>query len=177
MLDDGGGIFLENGRLGAAGRSEVLRKAIASCARTSPSTDGPGGEFEIPRDLSSAPIRVTVTPLGSRARLAEVPWIDRGSPVALVTISEPDMDRQRQKINLRRRFGLTEAESGVAIEILKGDGRRAAARRLGLSDTTAKSHLERIFDKTGTHRQAELVRVLLDAADAQDTEISLSYLR
>jgi DNA-binding CsgD family transcriptional regulator len=54
------------------------------------------------------------------------------------------------------RFGLTDAESGVAAEILKGDGRLAAARRLGISDTTAKTHLSNIFEKTGTRRQAEL---------------------
>jgi hypothetical protein len=46
MLDDGGGIFLDNGRLAAAGSSEVLQKAIASCARTPPSFGGIGGEFE-----------------------------------------------------------------------------------------------------------------------------------
>src|ERR1700730_14406118 len=36
MLDDGTGIFLDNGRLAAAG-SEILQKLIASCTRTSPS--------------------------------------------------------------------------------------------------------------------------------------------
>ncbi len=175
MLDDGGGIFLDNGRLAAAGRSEVLQKAIASCARTPLSCDGPGGEFEIPRQLPHSPIHVMVTPLSSKARLAEVPWIGLGAPVAIVTVSDPDLDRRRQKINLRCRFGLSEAESGVAIEILKGNGRRAAARRLGISDTTAKTHLSNIFEKTGTHRQAELVRLLLDSANARETEISPSF--
>jgi DNA-binding CsgD family transcriptional regulator len=72
------------------------------------------------------------------------------------------------------RFGLTDAESGVAAEILKGDGRLAAARRLGISDTTAKTHLSNIFEKTGTRRQAELVRLILDTADAREIEISPS---
>jgi DNA-binding CsgD family transcriptional regulator len=166
MLDDDGGIFLENGRLAAAGGSGVLQKAIASCARTTLSFGGPGGEFEIPRELPRSPIHVMVTPLCSKAQLAEVPWSGHGVPVAIVTVRDPDMDRQRQKINLRCRFGLSEAESGVAIEILKGDGRLAAARRLGISDTTVKTHLSNIFEKTGTHRQAELVRLLLDIADA-----------
>ena len=43
----------------------------------------------------------------------------------------------------------------------------AAARRCGISDATAKTHLTNIFEKTGTHRQAELVRCLLGAAEAQ----------
>ena len=37
----------------------------------------------------------------------------------------------------------------------------------GISDATAKTQLASIFDKTGTHRQAELIRLLLDAADAK----------
>jgi len=36
-----------------------------------------------------------------------------------------------------------------------------------ISDATAKTHLANIFEKTGTHRQAELVRCLLGAAEAQ----------
>ncbi|HMF05729.1 MAG TPA: helix-turn-helix transcriptional regulator [Methylocella sp.] len=172
MLDDGGGIFLDNGRLAATEGSEILQKAIALCARTSSSFDGPG-EFEISRELPQSPIHVMVTPLSSKARLAKVPWIGHGAPVAIVSVSDPDMERRRQKNNLRCRFGLSEVESGVAVEILKGHGRRAAARRLGISDTTAKRHLASIFEKTGTHRQAELVHLLLDAADGREAEISL----
>jgi DNA-binding CsgD family transcriptional regulator len=73
-------------------------------------------------------------------------------------------------MNLRRRFGLTSAEAAFAAEILKGDGRRAAARRCGIAEETAKTHLSRIFEKTGAHRQAELVRLLLGAAGGQETE-------
>src|ERR1700752_2481299 len=96
-----------------------------------------------------------------KAGLAELPGAGQGPPAVIVTVSDPDVDHRRQKINLRTHFGLTEAESGGAIEILKGHGRRVAARRLGISDLTAKSHLSKIFVKTGTQWQAELVRVLL----------------
>jgi DNA-binding CsgD family transcriptional regulator len=48
---------------------------------------------------------------------------------------------------------------------LKGDGRSAAGRRHGVSTATARTHLSSIFEKTGTRRQAELIRLLLDAAD------------
>ncbi len=94
-----------------------------------------------------------------------------GTPVAIVSVIDPDSDRHRREVNLRRRFGLTAAESGLAAEILKGDGRVAAARRRGVSDATAKTQLKRIFDKTGTHRQAELIRVLLDATGPRERKI------
>ena len=37
-------------------------------------------------------------------------------------------------------------------------------------DATAKTQLSSIFEKTGTHRQAELVRLLLDATEAKEVE-------
>jgi DNA-binding CsgD family transcriptional regulator len=44
--------------------------------------------------------------------------------------------------------------------------------RLGITDGTAKSHLAHIFEKTRTSRQAELVRLLLDAVNVPDDEVS-----
>ncbi len=169
MLDDGAGIFLDNGRVAAAG-SEILQKLIASCAQTCLSLGGPGGEFKIPREHPRSPLHVTVTPLRSKTQLADVPWIGVEVPVAIVMVRDPDVDCGQQEINLRHRFGLTAAEARLAAEILKGDGRAAAARRRGISTATAKSHLSSIFEKTGTHRQAELIRLLLDAADEDKIE-------
>jgi DNA-binding CsgD family transcriptional regulator len=169
MLDVREGIFLCDGRLAVAGSPDALQKLVASCARRSVGTGGLGGELEVPRDLSRSPLHVTVAPLRSDTRLPDVPWIGFGSPVAIVTVTDPDLDRRRQ-MNLRRRFDLTSTEAVLAAEILRGDGRKAAARRCGFSDATAKTHLANIFEKTGTHRQAELVRFLLGAAEAQGGE-------
>ncbi len=62
---------------------------------------------------------------------------------------------------LERQFGLTPAEAALSLEIARGLGRSAAAKECGISVSTARTHLSRIFRKTGTHRQAELVRVIL----------------
>lgn len=58
-------------------------------------------------------------------------------------------------------FGLTPAEARLAQEIIKGDGLARCAKRLGTRVTTVRSHLKHIFEKTGTNRQATLVRLLL----------------
>ena len=166
MLDARDGIFLCDGRVTAASSPDALQKLVASCARRSVGTGGPGGELKVPRDLPRSPLHVTVAPLRSDTRLPDVPWIGFGSPVAIVTVTDRDLDRRRRQMNLRRRFDLTFTEAALAAEILKGDGRKAAARRCGISDATAKTHLANIFEKTGTHRQAELVRCLLGAAEA-----------
>jgi len=170
MFDEGSGIILDKGRLAAAGCRDILQKLIASCAQTTLALGGPGGEFKIPRKRPRSPLDVTVTPLRSKARLADVPWIGVGVPVAIVTVCDPDTDRRLREVNLRHRFGLTGAEAKLTAEILKGDGIAAAARRRGISAATAHTNLSSIFEKTGTHRQAELIRLLLDAADGDKLE-------
>ncbi|MCI0600088.1 MAG: hypothetical protein L0Y60_11325 [Beijerinckiaceae bacterium] len=167
MLDAADGIFLCHGRLTVSGTPDALQRLAASCARTSIAPGGPGGELKVPRAFSRSPLQVMVTPFRSRARLGDLPWFGVGSPVALVMVIDPDIERERRKKILRRRFELTSAEAALASEILKGDGRKADARPCGITDGTAKTHLAKIFEKTGTHRQAELVRLLLDAAEAR----------
>jgi DNA-binding CsgD family transcriptional regulator len=131
---------------------------------------GPGGELKVARDRFRSPLILTVAPLRSNTRLADLPWIGFGSPVAIVTVTDRDLDWRRRQMKLRRRFDLTSAEAAFAAEILRGNGRKTAALRCGISDATAATHLSNIFEKTGTHRQAELVRLLLGASDAQEME-------
>ena len=57
-------------------------------------------------------------------------------------------------------FGLTHAEARVLERLLSGMTLVAAAAALGIAETTAKTHLSRIFAKTGVTRQAELVALL-----------------
>ena len=171
MLDEGQIIYLENGRLVAAGFADALQRAIASCTCKAPSLLDPAADFTIPQKTPGPPILVSVTPLRSKTRLADVPWTSHGVPVALVTAQDPEMEHRQREASIRRHFGLTTAESALAVEILKGDGRMAAARRCGVTSATAKTHLSSIFSKTGTHRQAELVRVLLSADDRRGTDV------
>jgi DNA-binding CsgD family transcriptional regulator len=91
-------------------------------------------------------------------------------PVAIVTIADPEISRRWLAQDLHERFGLTAAEAGLAAEIVKGDGREAAAKRRGISVSTARAQLSSIFEKTGTHRQAELVHLLLELAGERNTE-------
>lgn len=53
---------------------------------------------------------------------------------------------------------------------MAGTGIQAAADRLQISRSTGRTHLARIFEKTGTHRQAELVHLMLQRNHAADDE-------
>jgi DNA-binding CsgD family transcriptional regulator len=43
---------------------------------------------------------------------------------------------------------------------------QTCANRLGISLTTAKTHLQRIFAKTGVSRQTDLMRLILTSTPA-----------
>ena len=61
-------------------------------------------------------------------------------------------------------YGLTGGELRVLLAIAPGLGLKEAADILGIRETTAKTHLQRIFAKTGTSRQTELLHLLKNTA-------------
>jgi DNA-binding CsgD family transcriptional regulator len=56
-------------------------------------------------------------------------------------------------------YGLTPAETRLLESLLAGRNLAETATSLGVALTTAKTHLDRIFQKTGVRRQAELMRL------------------
>ncbi|MGH6838633.1 MAG: helix-turn-helix transcriptional regulator [Methylocella sp.] len=166
VLDTGDGLVLKGGYLATTDGADTLQRLIASCARGIGPLRGPlGGELGVRRGPNRLCLHVTVTPLRSKDPAPEIPWLGLRPPTAIVTVVDPETGRRHLAQSLRKSFGLTGAETGLAAEILKGDGRVAAARRRGISVATARAQLSSIFEKTGTHRQAELVHLLLELAD------------
>lgn len=58
-------------------------------------------------------------------------------------------------------FGLSKGQIGLAQEIVAGNSLTASAETMGISINTARTHLSRIYDKTGVNSQTALVRLLL----------------
>jgi DNA-binding CsgD family transcriptional regulator len=58
-------------------------------------------------------------------------------------------------------YRLTPTEARLADLLLGGLEVRAVADHLGITIETARFHLKRVLAKTGTHRQTELVRLML----------------
>ncbi|MBR0757434.1 helix-turn-helix transcriptional regulator [Bradyrhizobium jicamae] len=54
-------------------------------------------------------------------------------------------------------FELTPAQARLAAKLARGDSLEDAAEDIGVAIATARNQLKAIFQKTGTHRQAELV--------------------
>ena len=62
-----------------------------------------------------------------------------------------------------RLYGLTGGELRALLALAQGMGAKEAADMLGISEPTVRTHLQRIFSKTGTTRQADLLRLLQNA--------------
>lgn len=58
-------------------------------------------------------------------------------------------------------FGLSDGQMRIASHIAAGEGLKQIAETLGISINTARTHLARIFEKTGVQSQTALVRLLL----------------
>jgi DNA-binding CsgD family transcriptional regulator len=69
-------------------------------------------------------------------------------------------------------FNLTSAEARVLAELVSGGGVTRAAARLNIAASTVQTHLKHILEKTGTHRQAELVRVFYDVTIPSHRQLS-----
>jgi DNA-binding CsgD family transcriptional regulator len=151
LLQRGAGLYTRNGRLSA--RSPAKTAALHSMIAGG--NEGlPGGLLTLPR-----PDRRSLTLLVLPFRAATAELIRR--PAAIVFVKDPETRPLPSRDEIRRIFELTPAQAGLAREILQGDGIPAAAERLGISRATAHTHLLEVFQRTGTSRQAELARVIL----------------
>ena len=168
ILDARDGLLIDAGALSALDlkTASALSRLIAGCANRSLRDGGPGGTLRVGR-TGYAPLSVVVAPFPNRERQADARWLGLAWPTAILVITDPQRERQYQRDRLSQRLGLTPTEAELALEIARGKGRQAAARRLNITLGTARTHLERIFSKAGVHRQAELVGLV--AAIVRDT--------
>jgi DNA-binding CsgD family transcriptional regulator len=141
------------------GETTALRTAITGVIATSGGEGtGAGALLLIERPSGRPSLRVLVTPVARRELLL-------GSPgaAACVFITDPERSAVPAAAHLQRVFGLSAAETRVATALLEGGSVDTVADRLCISRNTARTHLQRLFAKTGTSRQADLIRVLLGA--------------
>jgi DNA-binding CsgD family transcriptional regulator len=82
-----------------------------------------------------------------------------GKAVAALFVRRVEMDGRSCAELVARTFELTPAEMRVLLAIVNGGGVPETAKALGVAETTVKTHLQRIFAKTGASRQADLVKL------------------
>jgi DNA-binding CsgD family transcriptional regulator len=79
--------------------------------------------------------------------------------VAAVFVRKAELDSQSGGELVARTFGLTPAELRVLLAIVDVGGVPETSKLLRVAETTVKTHLSRVFSKTGASRQADLVKL------------------
>ena len=82
------------------------------------------------------------------------------SAVAAAFICKAELDRPHPLEAIASVFKLTPSEMRVLMAIVDVGGVPEIAPVLGVSETTVKTHLQHVFEKTGTQRQADLVKLV-----------------
>ncbi len=115
--------------------------------------------FMLPGAADRGGLLVEIVPLASRAS-----WGDfgRADGAAALFLSRADAKRRSPTELFAPLFGLTAAEARVLALVIEGEGMAKVSHELGIAITTARSHLQKIFWKTNTTRQTELVRLFFD---------------
>ena len=118
-----------------------------------------GGPAAVPilrlrRPGDARPLIMTITcQLGSNA--------DRTEPLTVLHVLDPECDVRGLIGPVCDLHGLSGMERAIATEIANGSTVAEAAAALGVKLQTARTYLKQIFIKTDTHRQTDLVRLLL----------------
>jgi DNA-binding CsgD family transcriptional regulator len=80
--------------------------------------------------------------------------------LALLIVSTPWEPSLDTAARLRAAFLMTPAEVMLALALMEGVSLDSYARDRGITINTARKQLKSLFEKTGTHRQGELVAAL-----------------
>ena len=161
VLEARDGLELVQGRLATtvpASGGTVRRAIQAATGRAGDLVLPPGGSARVLRASGLRPYAIWVAPLQAPNSSS----FDH-SAAAVIFITDPEGTATVDAQTLTALFRLTASEADLTVLLASGVTLRAAAARMGVSINTARTHLARVFLKTDTHRQSDLVRVILSA--------------
>jgi len=87
--------------------------------------------------------------------------LDGRTPLAVLYINDSERSTLPEPEALSRLFGLSLGEARLARALAEGFRLEDAAEASGLTLSTARTYIKQAFAKTGTGRQAELVKLIL----------------
>jgi DNA-binding CsgD family transcriptional regulator/PAS domain-containing protein len=157
ILSEKDGLIFDRHGLHAARSSETtaLRRLIQGAIHRNGSSS-PGGALAISRASFKRPLSVLITPSCPNDGL-----FPQQRAAAALFVSDPERVEEPQPELLARLYGLTPAEARVASLLLEGLSLPAVADDLSLSLNTVKTHARRVYEKTTTRGQADLIQSLM----------------
>ena len=164
LAAEDGPLRLRHGALSAA--SPAQARQLAALIRAA-LLGAPLATMSVTSPVDGRRVAVQVSPVRGRDRdrLAAFRLRD---PAVLVFLSDPAAAPDLPERRLIDVYGLTATEARVALAVAAGGALADAAAQLAISLNTAKTHLARIFAKTGTRRQAEVARLVTVLAQVRE---------
>lgn len=152
---------LKDGHIQAANQPDthrIQRLIATACSSENGATPEIGGSLLMLAHGKTAAtgLAVSIAPLAD-SRLFEGGHQRRA---AIMTNEVAPRNLEDFETGLRELFGLTRAEAKLAISLACGLSLKDSTKSTNLTVKTGRSYLERIFAKTGTRQQSELVAVL-----------------
>ena len=120
----------------------------------------PGGRpahaVAVPRTTGLRPYQLVAAPIRTRFRQ----FIGTSAPSAVTLITDPERPGHPEPDLLTQLYGLTRKEAAIAARLSQAKSVKQAADEMGIAYETARTHVRRIFVKTGASHQTELLLLL-----------------
>ncbi|MGJ4928221.1 helix-turn-helix transcriptional regulator [Bradyrhizobium sp. HKCCYLS2038] len=157
LLDAGDPLYTREGRLAARnGRTDQALQDVIARSNAGDAALGAGGTAMLMTAQDGAHHVAHVLPLTSRDRRAVGQFYQAS---AAIFIRRAGLDPLQTPELIASAYRLTPTELRVLLGIVEVGGVPDVAGVLGVAETTIKTHLRRVFLKTGAERQADLVRL------------------
>ena len=159
ILETARGLSRQSGYLefDVAADTAAFLGLLHSCGAVLPGPSARGGKMQT---RGQSRLDIDVMPMSEGGADLGLEFLAETGAVALVLIDDPERNQRNAIAKLREAYGLTRTEAKVAIEAMTASSRKVLAARLGVSESTVRTHLSRIYEKTGTGRQAHLIQML-----------------
>jgi len=158
VLDKGDFLRSVHGRLTASDPQvdQALHEALLAAGKSGPDIVDRGCAFPL-KGRSGERYVAHVLPLtvGERRKAGAA-----SSVVAALFVRKAELEAEPPSKVIGKTYKLTPTELRVLRAIVNVGGVRQVAGNLGVADTTIKTHLGRLFEKTGVSRQADLVKLV-----------------
>lgn len=156
LLEQNDGLRIDNGVLRCLNGDDerALREALR--AVTSNREPGADRSLKVRRGGGAGHWSLLLRSAGATVALGE-----NTAAAVMVFIRDAAAKPQVSGALLTELFGLTRAEASLALQLVQGLSLDEAAAASGISRYTARAQLTSVFAKTQTHRQPQLVSLIL----------------
>lgn len=154
--DQKDGLALEAGRISLSSPKQdaAFHRAVGKMASD---RNAPLLRLEVPRPSRKKPYRLMLMPV----QASGVVPLGISLPAVAMLIVDTEAQAKPDLSVLRELFSLTPAEVRIAGKLVLGRSVEEIAVEAGISVETVRTHIKRLFSKTETSRQAELISLIL----------------